>query len=845
MGQGWARGKSTHSSSHRQIPQIADNPVTFPVTNRHDFMLRNYLTIALRHLRQHKIFSILNIMGLAIGLACCILISLYVWSELHYDTYAVNADRIYRVEINLLANNGMATYPSVDVAVGQGMAKAFPQVKGFTRLFPVGIGFWSYGNKQFKEDGRLAMADPNFLSFFSLGMIRGNAATALSEPNTMVISRDFAKKFFGEEEPIGKQLKTGSILFKVTGVMENMPDESHFHFDAFLSMPAAISVGRNTWSNTNYWTYLQLGDKADPRRIEAGMPALVAKYVVPEVQRDMAVSLAEAQKSVNTFRFFLQPLRDIHLRANSKYEIEHGGDIEYVYIFSALAIFILLLACVNFTNLSTAIASKRAREVGIRKVMGSLKRQLVAQFLAEAGLLSLISLFVAIGLVLLLLPYFNQLSGKHFSWRALLDFRAIATLLLLALVTGFCAGGYPAFFLSSFNVINVLKGAFSPTKGKTIPLRSGLVVFQFFVSTSLIIATLIIYRQLQYMQNQKLGYDKDQVLYLQDTYTLGDQNTLRAFRQQLVADSRVVNASLGDFTPGREDIPGTLIYPKDKLTNGSDMTIPTNIYWIDYDYIPTLGMKIIRGRNFSRGFPTDSTGAIINEAAVRDLGWSGVDPIGKTIIGSQREYRVVGVVADFNYVSLKQKIAPLMMTLERWPGAGMIVKVKTGDMAGFLIDLQQRWRAMNPQTPFSYYFVDDKFAALYSGERKTAELFRLFAILSIIIACLGLFGLAAFSTEQRAKEIGIRKVLGASVQQVMLLVAKEFLVLIGIAFLLAAPVTWWAMHTWLTDFAYRTQLSAWIFLGAGFATALIALVTISSRTLGAALTNPVNVLRSE
>jgi putative ABC transport system permease protein len=817
----------------------------FPLSTVIIIMLRNYLTVAMRHLRHNKVFTILNVIGLAIGLACCILIALYIWSEIHYDTYPVAADRIYRVEINFLGNNGMATYPSVDIAVGNGMARTFPQIKGFTRLFPVGIGFWSYGNKQFKEDGKMAMADPNFLTFFSLHMTEGDAATALTEPNAIVISRDFAKKFFGDEEPVGKQLTTGSVPFKVTGVMENMPDDSHFHFDAFISMPEEISHGRNTWSNTDYWTYLLLDKKTDARKIEAGMPALVAKYVVPEVQHDMRVSLAEAQKSVNTFRFVLQPLRDIHLHADSKYEMEHNGDIRYVYIFSALAVFILLLACVNFTNLSTAIASKRAREVGIRKVMGSLKRHLMTQFLAEAVLLSLISLIVAVGLVLIILPYFNQLSEKHFSWRFLLDYRAIATLLALAMVTGCFAGGYPAFFLSSFNVIRVLKGVFSPPKGKNVPLRSGLVVFQFFVSTSLIIATLIVYRQLQYMQTQKLGYDKDQVLYLQDTYTIGNMDARRAFRQQLVEDSRVVNASLGDFTPGREDMPGTQIYPKDKQSNGNDMTIPTNIYWIDYDYIPTLGMKIVRGRNFSRDFPTDSSGVIINEAAVRDLGWSGIDPIGKTIAGSLREYKVVGVVADFNYVSLKQKIAPLIMTLETWPGAGMIIKVKTNDMAGFLKDLQKRWQVMNPRTPFSYYFVDDKFASLYSGERRTAELFRLFAILSIVIACLGLFGLAAFSTEQRAKEIGIRKVLGASVRQILLLVAREFLLLIGVAFLLATPVTWWVMHNWLQDFAYRTAVSGWIFFAAGGFTGMIALLTVSSRALGAALANPVRVLRRE
>jgi putative ABC transport system permease protein len=805
-------------------------------------MLRNYITIALRYLRKNMKFSLLNVLGLAIGLACCILIALFVFDELSYDSYPANSKDIYRVEIHLTANNGMVTYPNVDIAVGAGIKETFPQVKEYTRFFPTGSWYWANGDKQFKES-KMGFADPNFFSFFSLPLVEGNAATALAEPNSIVISRSLAKKYFGEAEAMGKYLTAGQS-FKVTGVMEEMPGNSHFHFDGLVSM-ATLHPTRNTWSNVQYYTYLQLDKGADPKKIEAGLPGLVAKYVVPEVQHDEGVSLAEAQKSVNTFLFVLQPLRDIHFHGVSSPELERNGDIQYVYIFSALAVFILVLACVNFTNLSTAIASRRGKEVGIRKVMGSLKSELVSQFLMEAVLLTFIALLVAIGLALAILPFFNQLAGKHFTLSGLLHFRTLAFLILLWLVTGVCAGGYPAFFLSSLNTIRVLKGAVSAMKGGGTPLRRVLVIFQFFVSTSLIIGTLIVYKQLHFMQDRKPGYDKDQVVIVQDLFMLGGDVRL-AFRQQVVQDSRVVDASIGFAVPGNENMGGALLYPKENKASGYDAVIPANVYVIDYDYIPTLGMKIVRGRNFSRDYQSDTTGAIINESAVRELGWSHTDPIGKIMVGSNNdEYKVVGVVADFNYESLKHKIAPMMMLLLRGGGPGLIVKVNTPDMAGFLKDLELRWKALKPGVPFSYYFLDDKFAALYSGDRKTASLFELFAALAIVIACLGLFGLAAFTTEQRAKEIGIRKVLGASVAQMLGLVAREFLLLVGLSFVLAVPFTWWAMHTWLQDFAYRAPFAGWEFLLPGLMTLLIALITVSSRAVGAALANPIKVLRSE
>ncbi len=555
----------------------------------------------------------------------------------------------------------------------------------------------------------------------------------------------------------------------------------------------------------------------------------------------MGVSLAEARKSVNTFVFSLQPLTDIHLYSNTKYELEPNGDIQYVYIFSALAIFILLLACVNFTNLSTARSVKRAREVGIRKVMGSIKKQLIFQFLTESVLLTFFAMLCAFALIFLLLPYFNQLANKKISFGFLLHYQSVLVILSLVFFAGILAGIYPAFFLSSFNTIKVLKGSSSAQGSQRKPLRSTLIVFQFFVSIALIIATIVVYRQLHYMQNRKLGYDKEQLVYIPDARLLGKNQT--AFEQQLLQDNRVVSASITRSVPGDPFMDGTEVYPKNESSNGTE--IHANIYHVDYDYLRTLGIHVVQGRNFSKDFPTDSSGIVINEAAVRELGWSAANPVGKTIVRSgQHELKVVGVVADFNYASLKQKIAPLMMVLGNNFG-GLLIKIKTANVKDFLADLKTKWDTFKPDGPLSYNFLDDTFATLYESEQRTQKIFSAFTIIAIIIASLGLFGLSAFVIEQRAREIGIRKVLGASVQQVLLLVSKEFLLLVGIAFIISIPVTWWAMHRWLQDFAYRTNISWWIFAIAGIAAVTIALLTVSFQAIRAALANPVKSLRSE
>jgi len=808
-------------------------------------MIQNFFRIAIRSLWKNKVFSFINIFGLAIGLMCFMLITAFVYTELHYDQYPAQAKNIYRVVVSVTGNGSAVVYPDVDIAVGQGMKDAFAEVSSFTRL-ATSSNFVAFNNKQFKEE-HLAFADSNFLQMFSIPLVDGEDAKALVRPNSIVISKAFAKKYFGNGEAIGKTLiigSSGGTAYTVTGVFDRVPENSHFHFDAFLSM-STWHIVHNTWSNIGIYTYLQLNGNADPKKLETKFPQLVAAHVVPEVQHDMGVSLADAQKSVNTFVFSLQPLTDIHLRSDTKYELEPAGDILYIYIFSALAIFILLLACVNFTNLSTARAGKRGREIGVRKVLGSEKKQLVVQFLTESVVLALLAALFAYALLWLALPYFDRLSNKNITYGFFVSFQSLLAAFCVSTGAGLLAGMYPAFYLSSINTVSVLKGAVSLPGLKKAGLRSGLIVFQFIVSTGLIIATVVVYRQLYFMQNQKLGYNKEQVLYLQDTQLLGLRDARNTFKQALLRDGRIVSASVGTNVPGNPNMDGTEVYPKEKRNSENSAEIHTNIFHVDDDYIPTLGIQIVKGRNFSKDYPSDSFAVVINEAAVQDLGWNGTNPIGKVIVTSgQHEYTVIGVTADFHYASLKQKVAPLMLMIN-YPGPGLILRIKTADVQGLLGDLKKKWEIFHPGAAFAYYFLDDHFAGLYDSEIRTQNIFSAFALVAIIIASLGLFGISAFVIDQRTKEIGIRKILGATVRNIMVLVSGEFLLLVCLAFIISIPVTWWVMQQWLQEFAYRTEIAWWIFAVAGMAAILIALLTVSFQAIKAAVSNPVKNLRTE
>jgi putative ABC transport system permease protein len=803
-------------------------------------MIKNYLTIAWRSLTRNRVFSFINMFGLAIGLACCMLITGYLYQELTYDTYSANAKQLYRVNLGTIGAVGTDNYPVVDIAVGEGMKNAYPEIAAFTRLANLPPQFVKTGSQQFKENN-ISKVDANFLQVFSIPLLEGDSKNCLIEPNTIVLTKAMVKKYFGDASALGKMLIVGDKTMKVTGVIDKVPDNSHFHSDGFASMITYTAGRQQTWSNLGFYTYLLLNKNADPKKLQAQFPQLVAKYVVPEIQRDMGVSMAEAQKSVNTFLFTLQQIKDIHLYSHTKYEREANGDINYIYIFGALAIFILLLACINFTNLSTAASAKRSKEVGIRKVLGSLKNSLISQFLTESVLLTSLAMVFALALVYLLLPYFNDVAGKNITMMFYLNYKAIGIELLVALIVGLAAGIYPAFFISSFKILSVLKSNGSTQNSRSL-LRSGLIVFQFFISTAFIIATFIVYQQLHFMQNKKLGYDKEQVLVVNDAYTL--KNNLITFKNQLLQDKRVINATITNDVPVKTG-DGTQIYLKSTTGSEGHSEIHANIYHVDENYITTMGMKMVAGRNFIAGSKADSSGVLVNETTIHELGLDKTNPIGKTIVRSgQREFNIVGVIKDFQYSSAKEKIAPLMMLLGNSNGT-VIIKVKTADMHGLVTSIENQWNDHHADAPFSYSFLDDQFAQLYIAEARTGKIFTSFAILAVIIASLGLFGLSAFSIRQRVKEIGIRKVLGASSGSITGMLSAQFLKLVSLSVLIAIPVTWYAMHRWLQEFAYRIEIQWWVFVLAGALALTIAFITVSFQTVKAALTNPVKSLRSE
>ncbi|MEO6669524.1 MAG: ABC transporter permease [Ferruginibacter sp.] len=803
-------------------------------------MFNNYFKIAFRNLRRNKVFSFINIFGLAVGFTCCMLIAAFLYSELSYDKFPVHAKDIYRVELNL---ENKDFYSSVDIGVGEGMKTNYPEIQSITKLWSERNVFIKHDDVEFKEPA-VAIVDANFFNFFSMPFLYGHAATALKEPNTVVLSRDYAIKYFGTENAVGKTLLingNASNPYKVTGVIGKLPGELHFNFGIYSYLGP---VQRQTWSNLGVNTYLRLQPGTDPKQLEAKFPQLVAKYVVPEVQHDMGVSLAEAQKSINSFVFTLKPLSKIHLYSANKDELGTNGSIKYIYIFSALALFILLLACVNFTNLSTAISIKRSKEVGIRKVMGSAKKQLVSQFLTESMTLAMIAFIFAIGLVFLLLPYFNQLAGKEISFAFFMGYKTLLVELASVISVGIFAGIYPALFLSSFNIVNILKGKGVSKPGTSHTLRSGLVVFQFAVSITIIISTIVLFQQLHFMQHKDPGFDKEQVLVINDTYLL--QQNQAAFKQDLLQDSRVISVTnSSDIPVGLNGHDGTQAFAKRNLEKEDHGEIHIDKFHIDYDYIKTLGMQVVKGRAFSKAFSTDSAAVILNETAVKEFGFADIDPIGQTIIMSgQQHYSVVGVVKDFHYTSVKEKIIPMVMML-RGSGGAFMAKVKTTAVTDLINKAKSKWNSYDAGGTFSYSFLDERFATVYASEEKTGKIFTLFAALSIIIAALGLFGLSAFTIQQRTKEIGVRKVLGASIPNVVLLLSKEFLIMVGIALLIATPVTWFAIHKWLEEFAYRIDVSWVTFLIAGVLALLVGLLTVSFQAVKAAIANPINSLRTE
>ncbi|MDB5119906.1 MAG: hypothetical protein JWN56_1124 [Sphingobacteriales bacterium] len=768
---------------------------------------------------------------------------LFVENELSYDRFNKKADQIVRVIFRGSAAGGEMNEANVMPPTAQALKADYPEVLEGTRLRHGGTPLFTYHDKTFNTD-QFAFADSNFLEVFTLPLIKGNSKTALLHPNTAVISEAMAAKYFGGEDPIGKVLfnKSYNSSYKITGVMEKIPVNSHFHFDLFVSMAGNPEAKDPSWMTSNFYTYLVLPKGYDYKQLEAKLPQVVEKYMGPQVQKAMGLTFAEFKQKGNRLGLNLQPLTDIHLHSNLSGELEAGGDIKYVYIFSAISIFMLIIACINFMNLSTAGASKRAKEIGIRKVLGSEKIELVKQFLTESVLLAVLALAVSVLLVLAALPLFNQLSGINLSLDISKHVWFIPGLLFFGLFVGLLAGSYPAFVLSSFKPVLVLKGKFT-TGNKTTGLRSGLVVFQFFISITLIVCTTVVYKQLIYIQNKELGYQKDHVLVLPSTYFLGANE--KAFYNQLIQDSRITSASISGYVPaGASYSNNFLVYPD----NNTSQLVKTLRYEVDYNYVQTLGMKITRGRNFSKDYGTDSAGVILNETAVRIFGWD-KNPMGHTITrtdnnGNKITLNVIGVVKDFHFKSLRERISPLVMTLGNNSGT-IILKMKTTDVSSLISFIKSKWDSYNTGASFVYSFLDDSFNKDYKSELKIGKILAVFSGLTVLVASLGLFGLAMFTARQRTKEIGIRKVLGASVFSITSLLSKDFIKLVLVALLIASPLAWYVMNTWLQDFEYRTNMQWWMFALAGVLAILIAFITISFQAIKAALANPIKSLRTE
>ncbi len=805
-------------------------------------MLKNYLTVALRHLRRGRTFTFINVFGLALGLASCLLILLYVQDELSYDRFHENADRIFRVT----QAETVVTPPPLASA----LADTYPGVIGYARILPtlgdVLLKSTDTEGVEFYEN-RFYWADSTVFDIFTFPLRRGDAQQALMEPNTVVISEAMAQKYFGDADPIGKQLIIDIGMtweFQVSGIMENPPRNAHFRPDFLGSMSTFEQyeiLDQDDWSHAYYHSYILLDDPTSAASLEATLPTFVAQ-----------------RSSETDTDYKLQPITDIHLRSKLRDEQEPSGSLTYVYSFSAIALLILLIACINFTNLATARSAHRAREIGMRKTLGANRMSLVVQFLGESVLLTLIALALALPLAYLLLPVFNDLADKTLTTQTLNLPFLLLFLIGMTVAVGFVAGSYPAFYLARFNPYDTLRGALRPG-ASGLSVRKALVVGQFAIGIVLIVGTLVIYNQLRYVQTKNLGFEKEQVvvvsarMYGHATAPIPFESMAQTFATHPEVRAVAVTGN----------VPGTNPRQASFLLEGmGDLDAMSTTTWnrftVDYDFIETMGIDVLDGRSFSRDVPADINDAfIINEAALRKArALLGADwmPVGKKMdryLRAQSEWvlgrpgRIIGVVRDFHYQSLHHQIAPLVLQLNPRTLDHFMVRLQATDLPGVLAHLEDTWNQFLPDRPFEYYFLDVSFDRLYRAEQRTATLLGIFTVLSLIIACLGLFGLAAFTAEQRTKEIGVRKVLGASLFDIVVLLSRGFTVLVVVAFAIAIPLAYLVVNRWLDNFAYRIDLSWPIVLGAGLAALLVALLTVSYQAIRAGMADPVDSLRYE
>ena len=807
-------------------------------------MWRNYLTVTLRNIRKYKGFSLINIAGLATGIASCLLILLFVQSELSYDLFHDKAGRIYRVGFTFHVGTNQFDAALGPCPLAAAMVDEFPEVERAARIFARqsrgGDVFVRYGEKRYKED-KFLWADPQLLDILTIPFIKGSPEEALARPNSVVMTADAAAKYFGQEDPIGKMLELGDgSLYMVNGVTESWPAPSHFHFDflaSFSSLPKSKDLD---YYDTAVFTYILLREGASIGELDAKLPEFSGKCMAPIIEKIMAVPYEEFLESGNFIGFMTQPLRDIHLRSQWGNELEPQGSFNTVVIFSAIALLILIVACINFINLTTARSTQRANEVGVRKVVGSSRGQLIRQFLSESVFLSFLSFLLALLLVQLALPVFNSLVGKEFSAGRVLDWSFLLALAIGAVVIGIAAGSYPAFLMASFRPVAVLKGKIqSGLKGRRF--RDALVVFQFCASVVLLVGTAVIFTQLHYIRNKELGFDKEHVVVIQRAEKLGSQQL--AFKNRLYQNPAVMSAAFTDSLP--QMLLEAKVFQKEGEGSQENNTLIT--ITADYDLLETYGLKIIAGRYFDRERSTDAAAVVLNETAVKALDIQ--DPLEKrlVLVGLKRKpMDIIGIINDFHMESLHTKIGPMAVILSgKRPGVLLSVRVRPGDLPKTLGFLEERWREFTNNQPFEYVFFDDQFDMLYKAEIQAGKVITAFACLAVFIACLGLLGLASFTASQRTKEIGIRKVLGATTSGILVLLNKDFVKRVLAANLIAWPLAYYAMNKWLQNFAYRIRLGIWMFLAAAVAALFIAIFTVSYQTVRAARGNPVDSLRYE
>jgi putative ABC transport system permease protein len=812
-------------------------------------MLKNYVKIAFRNLAKYKFISFINLFGLTVGLTCCLLILTYILHETSYDKYNTRADRIYRVTRSFNNKEGIVSLHLSSVAppFGPLMQSDFPDIQAMTRLLFTGTTPLRYEEKIFNEKN-VAFADENFFRIFDVPLVRGNPANALSNPFSVMLTEEGAKKYFGNVDPMNKVIRMNNQYnFKVTGIFHPLPSNAHLHPEILLSFntlkDTTIYGERNlmtNYGNNSFFTYLLLPEHYPFHSLEAQFPAFV--------DRHMPANLGSPGSKQSQFtRLFLQRLTDIHLRSHLDDEIEENGDVNRVYVFSAVALFILLIACINYMNLSTARSALRAKEIGIRKVAGAQRQEIITQFLSESVLISYLAILLAVGITWLALPWLNSATGLHLSMQSLLKVPILVPIALTPLLVGILSGVYPALFMSSFRPSKVLKGLFKAGSG-SISFRKVLVVAQFAISIILIISTAIVFQQLHYMQNNSLGFNKDHIVTMR--YDNGLDNTYESFRTQLLQNSQVREATRSSRIPS-----GRLLDAMGAQTQSGDSLAPVsaNIKYlaVDHDFVKTYGIPLVAGRDFSRAYGTDTSSFLINVAATQALGLrTPQEAVGKNFQYGNVKGRIIGILNDFNFESMHQAIVPIIMVMPPASQAGgsfgnISIKISGNDIAGTLAHIEKTWKQYLPVIPFEYAFIDEKFDRLYQSEQRQGTLFTSFAGIAIFIACLGLLGLSAFAISQRIKEIGVRKVLGASTGSLVQLMSVDFLKLVAISALIAFPIAWYAMHNWLRDFAYRIAIQWWVFLVAGILAATVALVTISFQAIRAALANPVKSLRSE